>query len=93
MLIYCSCLKPGGWVEFQDWDSQLRSADGSLDGTILSEYFDQIVPAFLEAGYDIRHGRHLEEWVKKAGFVNIKAKKYLVPLGTWPKDKNQVRHS
>lgn len=69
----------------------MHSADGSLDGTTLNEYFDQIIPAFLKAGHDIRHGRNIEEWVKKAGFVNIQAKRYLVPLGTWPKDKRQVR--
>ncbi|KAK2762057.1 hypothetical protein FQN54_001064 [Arachnomyces sp. PD_36] len=86
-----NCVKPGGWVEFQDWDSKMHSADGSLDGTMLNEYFEQIIPAFKKAGYDIRHGRNLEEWVKATGFENIQVKKYLVPLGTWPKDKRQKK--
>lgn len=87
----CSCLKPGGWVEFQDWDSKMHSSDGTIDGTMMNEYFEQIIPAFAKAGYDIRHGRRIEEWVKKAGFVNVVAKRYMVPLGTWAKDKKQVR--
>jgi hypothetical protein len=68
------------------------SADGTMDGTYLNEYFDQIVPAFKKAGYDIRHGRHLEEWIRTAGFTNIKVQKHIVPMGTWPKDKRLVRY-
>lgn len=71
----------------------MHSADGTLDGTTMNEYFEQIIPAFAKAGYDIRHGRSLEEWVKKAGFINVTVKKQLVPLGTWPKDKKQVHTS
>ncbi|KAL1977430.1 hypothetical protein VTN31DRAFT_289 [Thermomyces dupontii] len=26
-------VKPGGWVEFQDWDGYPHSEDDSLDGT------------------------------------------------------------
>lgn len=91
MLTGRSCLKPGGWVEFQDWDSKMLSADGTLDGTTMNEYFERIIPAFSKAGYDIRHGRNIEGWVKEAGFINVAVKKHLVPLGTWPKDKKQVR--
>ena len=71
----------------------MQSADGSLDGTMMNEYFEQIVPAFRKAGYDLRHGRNVEEWVKAQGFVNVTAKKQMIPVGTWAKDKKLVRIS
>ena len=29
----------------------------------------------------------LEEWFKRAGFVDIQVKKFLVPYGVWPKER------
>ncbi|KAL1994832.1 hypothetical protein VTN49DRAFT_1019 [Thermomyces lanuginosus] len=78
--------KPGGWVEFQDWNGYPYSEDGSLDGTALQRYFDNVYGAFEEAGYDARPGVKLEEWFKEAGFVNIHAEKFVIPCGVWPKD-------
>ncbi|KAL1995164.1 hypothetical protein VTN49DRAFT_1351 [Thermomyces lanuginosus] len=79
-------VKPGGWVEFQDWDGYPYSEDGSLDGTGLQKYFNEVYGAFEEAGYETRPGTKLEQWFKDAGFVNIHVEKFRVPYGVWPKD-------
>lgn len=42
------------------------------------------------AGYYCTPGLKLEEWLKEAGFVNVKVVKYPVPVGTWAKDPKYV---
>ncbi|KKA24618.1 hypothetical protein T310_1365 [Rasamsonia emersonii CBS 393.64] len=85
-----NCTKPGGWVEFQDWDAQIRSEDGSIKGTAIEKYYTEVINAFEKAGYPTRPGPHLEEWFREAGFVDIHVQKYRVPLGPWPKDPYYV---
>lgn len=51
-----SCTKPGGWVEFQDWDVELKSEDGTTKGTALERYFAESLNAFEKAGYPTRPG-------------------------------------
>ncbi|KAL1976929.1 hypothetical protein VTN31DRAFT_3211 [Thermomyces dupontii] len=79
-------VKPGGWVEFQDWDLYPISEDGSLDGTGLQRYYDEVYGAFEEAGYETRPGVKLPQWFREAGFVNIHVEKFVIPYGVWPKD-------
>ncbi|KAL1961615.1 hypothetical protein VTN77DRAFT_1390 [Rasamsonia byssochlamydoides] len=78
--------KPGGWVEFQDWDSLLRSEDGTTKGTGIERYFTEVLKAFEKAGYPTRPGPSLEQWFHEAGFVDVHVQKYRAPLGAWPKD-------
>ncbi|KAL1967723.1 hypothetical protein VTN77DRAFT_2980 [Rasamsonia byssochlamydoides] len=80
------CTKPGGWVEFQDWNSMPRSEDGSMDGTGVEKFYKAVMGAFEKHGYPIRPGPYLEEWFREAGFVDIHVHKYRVPMGVWPKD-------
>ena len=79
-------VKPGGWVEFQDWDGYPVSPDGSLEGTALQRYYDEVYGAFEDAGYEIRPGPKLERWFQDAGFVNVHVEKFVLPYGIWPKD-------
>ncbi|KAL1995514.1 hypothetical protein VTN49DRAFT_1701 [Thermomyces lanuginosus] len=64
-------VKPGSWVEFQDWDGCPFSEDDSFNGTALQRYYDEVLGAFEKAGYGVRPGPNLEQWFKDAGFVNI----------------------
>ncbi|KAL1993061.1 hypothetical protein VTN49DRAFT_3818 [Thermomyces lanuginosus] len=79
-------VKPGGWVEFQDYDGYPYSEDGSLNDTQLQKYYDEIYGAFETAGYETRPGPKLENWFKDAGFVNVRTEKFMIPYGVWPKD-------
>jgi hypothetical protein len=36
-------------------------------------------------------GRYLENWIREAGFINVSCTKILLPLGTWPKNRQAVR--
>ncbi|KAL1993936.1 hypothetical protein VTN49DRAFT_2605 [Thermomyces lanuginosus] len=79
-------VKPGGWVEFQDWDAYPISQDGSLSGTDLEKYYNEVYGAFEKTGVEVRPGIKLEQWFKDAGFVNIQVEKFVIPYGVWPKD-------
>ncbi|EEP78360.1 predicted protein [Uncinocarpus reesii 1704] len=78
---------PGQWVEFQDWDPNPYSEDGSLKGAALEKYYDLVVEPFLKTGYVANAGPHLERWLREAGFKDICVQKHIVPIGSWPKDK------
>ncbi|KAL1979561.1 hypothetical protein VTN96DRAFT_5561 [Rasamsonia emersonii] len=79
--------KPGGWVEFQDWDSRITSEDNSTKGTSIKRYYNEVLGAFERNGYETSPGPHLEQWFRDAGFVDVQVRKYRVPMGTWPNDK------
>ncbi|KAK1721833.1 methyltransferase domain-containing protein [Colletotrichum lupini] len=81
-------LRPGGWVELQDYDFEFSSLNGSLRPHHKTHQWDQ---AFLKAarlcGIEPCPGSKLEGWVQDAGFINIGHKTITVPLGPWAKDE------
>ncbi|PGH28961.1 hypothetical protein GX50_08290 [[Emmonsia] crescens] len=81
-------LKPGGWVEFQDYKSPIHTEDGSPSSESnvikMQALLDE---ACQKMGRDLNPGPKLEKWVKDAGFVNIKVHILKLPISTWPKDK------
>lgn len=80
-------MEPGGWAEFQDFDLQYYSEDGSLalDDPLLF-WISTLLDAARSLNRDPNPGSKLEGWVKDAGFKNIVHKKYRVPIGPWAKD-------
>jgi hypothetical protein len=80
-------LNPGGWAEFQDFDLACYAEDGTMTETTSTVIWDNY---FLEAagklGRDPSPGPKLEEWVKAAGFQNVRHQMFKFPLGVWPKD-------
>lgn len=66
-----SCTKPGGWVEFQDWDGTIRSDDDTLNGTDLLMLQESVKDAFIEMGINANPGAECGNWLKEAGFINI----------------------
>ena len=83
--------RPGGWVEFQDWDTRIYSTDGSLKPDHPLQVFHTLTCDAQEAkGYSMSPGKHLEQWIHDAGFVNIRSVRYFLPLGTWPNDQKLV---
>jgi len=80
-------LKPGGWVEFQDFDIDYYSQDGSLTPDhALRRWLTTAYDAESHTGRSLRPGKHLEQWVREAGFANVHVVKSPLPLGMWPKD-------
>lgn len=83
-----NCTKPGGYVEFQDWDVDLYSQDGSLTAdSALKRWNMAVMGALDSAGSEPCPGKHLEKWMKDAGFVDVTVSRTPVPTGPWAKDK------
>ncbi|KAL1614924.1 hypothetical protein SLS54_009373 [Diplodia seriata] len=82
-------VKPGGWVEFQDYDSVYYSDDGTLTPEHdMKKWLDTLRQACLDAKRACDPGPRLEGYVKEAGFVNVHHEVFKVPVGGWPKDKS-----
>ena len=81
--------KPGGWAEFQDFDPQYYSDDGSLkEDHSLHKYVTMFMDAAKDFGRISQPGPLIEGWMKDAGFENIVHEKFRLPIGPWPKDKH-----
>jgi len=91
--VYClvsdnsSNLEPGGWCEFQDFDLQYYSEDGSLaPDDPLFFWISTLLDAARSLNREPNPGSQLEGWVKAAGFRNVVHKRYRIPIGAWPLD-------
>ena len=81
-------LKPGGWVENQEFDCIVVSDDNSMpEDSKLAEWVRLWNQGIHMMG---RTGRiDTEKMVadmRVAGFINITVKPYKMPIGPWPKD-------
>ena len=84
------CLKPGGYVEFQDWDVTLYSQDDTLPFDCpLNRWTRLVIESLAMMGSEPCPGLHLEKWMKDAGFVDGVVNRTPVPMGNWPKDRAQ----
>ncbi|ETN40029.1 uncharacterized protein HMPREF1541_04304 [Cyphellophora europaea CBS 101466] len=80
-------LKPGGYVEFQDYDMRNFTQDDSLsENNQVAHLFDLLIEAADKMGRTANPGIHLREWVEQAGFENVRDEVFLIPLGAWPRD-------
>ncbi|GME43526.1 methyltransferase domain-containing protein [Neofusicoccum parvum] len=80
--------KPGGWVEFQDFEMRFYTNGGEFKpGSPLDKWCDELIAGITGAGYDPEPGSKLKKWVEDAGFTNVTHKLLPIPTGTWPKDK------
>ncbi|KAH0558736.1 hypothetical protein GP486_004618 [Trichoglossum hirsutum] len=79
--------KPGGWVEFSDWDLHPYSSDGTLkpDSAYLKQH--QItLHACDQIGRDASPGEKLFSRLKAAGFQNLIHQVFKLPMGPWAKN-------
>ncbi|RYP50043.1 hypothetical protein DL768_004329 [Monosporascus sp. mg162] len=80
-------LTPGGWAEFQDFDLQYYSEDGSLtESHDTMKWINTLLGAARKIDRDPCPGVSLEKWVKEAGFKNVTHHRFKFPIGPWPRD-------
>ncbi|KAI1918948.1 hypothetical protein LOZ12_004437 [Ophidiomyces ophidiicola] len=82
-----SCLRPGGWLEVQDFDSRIHSADGSIRGTCLEHWDNSTMEAFARLGFWTRVDPQFGTLLHDVGFTNIQMKRFSIPLGNWHENK------
>jgi hypothetical protein len=80
--------KPGGWVEFRDFDVKFYTTNGEFTpGCPLDRWADELVEGIKKFELEPEPGPKLEGWVRDAGFENIHHRLLPFPVGQWPKDK------
>ncbi|KAI1764674.1 S-adenosyl-L-methionine-dependent methyltransferase [Hypoxylon sp. FL1150] len=83
-----SHLKPGGWIEVQDFGGILRCDDGTLSAdSLLIRFYDMTTEAMSKRGIVWTVANKMEDMLRGAGFVNIQCRKFKCPIGIWPKAK------
>lgn len=84
-------LKPGGWIELQDFTMQVYSTDGSLaKDSYLTRYLDETLAGMTGMGVEAEPGAKLAGWVQDAGFKEVRNERFAFPIGSWPKDQMLV---
>ncbi len=84
-------LKPGGWLEFQEFNLVNYSEDGSIrQGNNVNRLFELLQEACDRINRPITIGADLEQIVQDTGFVNVKQQVFKLPLGTWPRERKMV---
>ncbi|KAL4746817.1 S-adenosyl-L-methionine-dependent methyltransferase [Aspergillus terricola var. indicus] len=83
-----SQLRPGGWIEFQEFHLVNYSEDGSLkEGNNVNRFYELLREALDKINRPVTIGKDLERIVKEAGFVNVHHEVFQLPLGTWPRER------
>ncbi|KAG6291982.1 hypothetical protein E4U46_000583 [Claviceps purpurea] len=81
------CLRPGGWVELQDFQPIPLCDDGTMPGDDPVKHpLDLTERAFEKFGMRFKLSAELEPYLREAGFENIHCKIFKVPIGPWAKD-------
>ncbi|KAJ6260120.1 hypothetical protein Dda_4341 [Drechslerella dactyloides] len=81
-------LKPGGWWENVETTVEILCDDGSVpDDCALMQWVKIMQDACESSGATFRVAGHMREWCEKAGFTEITEQAFKVPIGPWPRDK------
>jgi len=82
-------LRPGGWVENQEFDLHWSSDDGSMPANGAFEKWQRLWEQAVDSvGMTARcYPEVMKQQMEEAGFVNVSIAPFKMPLGPWPKDK------
>ena len=67
-----------------------RAPDESLTGTAAKRFNTTFLSAARQGGMDPCPGPQLETWLRDAGFRDVRAESFVLPVGIWPADKHLV---
>lgn len=83
------CMKPGGWVENQEFDLQFQADDGSLaEDSAINRWQNLWEQGIQNFGLTSRcYPEKMKQQMEDAGFINVTIRPYKFPMGPWPKDK------
>jgi len=76
-------LRPGGWLELQDYFVLLQSIDGTLEGTALERWNRLLFEGAGKMGIDGRAAARFAGYLREAGFVDVMERKFALPANTW----------
>lgn len=89
LMLFSSCieaLKPGGWLEMQEFDVWFQSEEGQLPAdSAIMEWQNYLDEASVMFGKKLNVAREMAPWMSEAGFEDVKEEVIKVPIGSWPK--------
>ncbi|CAK7229988.1 hypothetical protein SCUCBS95973_007421 [Sporothrix curviconia] len=80
-------LRPGGYVEWQDYMSRFRAVDDSLQGSALTKLDSLYAEAGRNLGRDMLVTPKLAGMMREVGFVDVIEERYALPGNPWPKGR------
>jgi len=82
------CLKPGGWVEAQEFVFDAKSDDSSFPpGSAIIQWHETGNKGSLIGGCDMRiSGQQIKSYMEAAGFVNVQIIEMKWPMSPWSDD-------
>ncbi|OAQ89460.1 helix-turn-helix, Psq [Purpureocillium lilacinum] len=82
------CLRPGGWIEFQELMGVPSCDDGTMpEDDPFVRLYATAGKAWAKLGLSTTIAARLEPYLRDAGFTNVHCKVLKVPIGVWAKDK------
>lgn len=84
-------LAPGGWLEYFDVCPEVRSLDGSHEGTATQRFWQLLHSGFALRGRDPKVMTHYKEWMTEAKLVDVVELKVHLPANGWPDDPKMKR--
>lgn len=82
-----SALKPGGWLELVEMETQMFSDDDTVPKESSSDLWGKLlIEAFAKIGKPILHVDEYEPLLKETGFVNVQSQIMKRPTNDWPRD-------
>lgn len=80
-------LKPGGWMESQEWMPTVYCDDGTMGPDYgFAEWTQTQDKAAMNLGRPLRIANKLKRWYEQAGFVDVHEEMFKLPINSWPKD-------
>ena len=83
-------MKPGGWVENQEFDLDITSDDGTMSPEGAVRRWQDLWEEGLKRMSADLSGRcypnRMKQQMEDAGFVNVHVRGFKMPIGIWPKD-------
>lgn len=82
------CLKPGGWVEAQEFDLNPQSDDNSFpENSMIMQWHELFHQGMMVAGCNLRgSAQDLRKHMEDAGFVDVQTVEMKLPMSPWNKD-------
>ncbi|KAG6114024.1 hypothetical protein E4U13_003539 [Claviceps humidiphila] len=81
-------LRPGGWIELQEYEATPMCDDGTMsDDDAVKHLYELVDKSFEKFGLKANLAPQLGTYLEKAGFEDIRCQVMKVPIGPWTKDK------
>ncbi|KKY18374.1 putative methyltransferase [Phaeomoniella chlamydospora] len=79
-------LRPGGWIEMQDYECDIYADDDTLAQVPhLTDWVNEINEAANSFGKPLKSAQNFVDYAKDAGFDDVQSKVIRVPVGPWAK--------